>query len=64
MAHTPRIFRGNPGLSDVVVLNSLLRPSPSEAMTAYSVSTLVNNPRNDVRQCVEPLAGMAHSTQL
>ena len=41
---------------DADVLNSFLRPYPSEDFTAYPVSTLVNNPRNDVRQCLEPLA--------
>ncbi|MBS0156560.1 MAG: SOS response-associated peptidase [Nitrospira sp.] len=47
----------DPGISDVTVLNSFLRPYPSEDLTAYPVSTLVNSPRNDVRQCLEPLAG-------
>lgn len=37
------------------VLQRLLRPYPSEEMRAYPVSTVVNNPRNDVPQCVEPL---------
>ena len=34
----------------------LLRPYPAEKMVAYPVNTLVNNPRNDVPQCVEPIA--------
>lgn len=46
----------DPGFADVAVLNSCLRPYPSEDMMAYSVSTLVNSPRNDMRQCLEPLA--------
>lgn len=33
----------------------LLRPYPAEKMTAYPVSTLVNNPRNDTAECIEPL---------
>lgn len=34
----------------------LLRPYPSDKLTAYPVSTVVNNPRNDVPECVVPLA--------
>ena len=34
-------------------LQSLLRPYPAEEMEAYPISTLVNNPRNDVEHCVE-----------
>ena len=44
----PRPDRGD-------VLRKLLRPYPPEDMTAYPVSTIVNNPRNDVPQCVESL---------
>ncbi len=33
----------------------LLRPYPAEKMAAYPVSTLVNNPRNDVSNCVQPI---------
>ncbi len=47
----------DPGFADVAALNSFLRPCPSEDLMAYPVSTLVNNPRHDVRQCLEPLAG-------
>ncbi len=36
-------------------LQTLLTPYPAEEMTAYPVSTVVNNPRNDVAQCVEPV---------
>lgn len=54
----------DPGFSDVTVLNSFLRPCSSEDLMTYPVSTLVNSPRNDVRQCLEPLAGMSHSTRL
>ena len=45
----------DPGFSDVSVLNTFLRPCPSEDLIAYPVSTLVNSPRNDMRQCLEPL---------
>lgn len=34
----------------------LLRPYPAEKMVAYPVSTLVNNPRNDAAQCIQPVA--------
>ena len=33
----------------------LLRPYPPETMTAYKVSRVVSNARNDVPECVEPL---------
>jgi putative SOS response-associated peptidase YedK len=31
-------------------------PNPSTALTAYPVSTLVNNPRHDTPQCLEPVS--------
>lgn len=34
----------------------LLRPYPSERLAARPVSTVVNNPRNDVPECIAPLA--------
>jgi putative SOS response-associated peptidase YedK len=37
-------------------LQKLLQPYAPARMTAYPVSTIVNNPRNDVPQCIEPLA--------
>ncbi|MCB0193664.1 MAG: SOS response-associated peptidase [Anaerolineae bacterium] len=37
-------------------LQSLLKPYPAEAMTAYPVSKVVNNPRNDDPACVKPVA--------
>lgn len=36
-------------------LDNLLKPYPAEAMTAYPVSTLVNNPKNDQPECMAPL---------
>ncbi len=39
---------------DVCYLKSLLIPYPSELMTAYQVSTLVNSPRNNVPECLVP----------
>ena len=35
-------------------LNELLKPYPAARMTAYPVSTLVNNPKNDSPECVIP----------
>ena len=36
-------------------LTSLLCPYPGAEMEAYAVSPLVNNPRNDVPECVAPV---------
>ena len=35
-------------------LNVLLKPYPAEEMTAYAVSLLVNQPKNDSPACIEP----------
>jgi putative SOS response-associated peptidase YedK len=35
-------------------LDDLLKPYPAAEMTAVPVSTLVNNPKNDVPECVAP----------
>lgn len=45
----------DPRNGDTGKLAKLLRPFPSEEMVAYKVSTLVNNPRNDVAKCIEPI---------
>ncbi len=37
-------------------LPRLLGPFPTPSMTAYPVSTLVNDPANDSPRCIEPLA--------
>jgi putative SOS response-associated peptidase YedK len=42
------------GLQDAGPLLPLLRPFPSDAMRAYPVGLLVNNPRNDAPACLEP----------
>jgi putative SOS response-associated peptidase YedK len=44
-----------PAEVDPKKLGSLLQPYPEEEMTAYPVSTLVNNPANDMAACIEPL---------
>ncbi|XSG86567.1 MAG: SOS response-associated peptidase [Methylohalobius sp. ZOD2] len=38
---------------DSRVLQNLLKPYPAEEMTAWPVSTLVNNPRNDSGECLK-----------
>jgi putative SOS response-associated peptidase YedK len=35
-------------------LQALIKPYPAEEMSAYPVSTLVNNPKNDLIECVVP----------
>jgi putative SOS response-associated peptidase YedK len=45
----------DPTFQHVEPLKALLRPYPSEELTAYSVSTLVNNPRHDAPQCLDPI---------
>ncbi len=45
----------DPAIQEVDRLQPLLRPYPAEAMTAYPVSTRVNNPANDHPECVEPI---------
>jgi putative SOS response-associated peptidase YedK len=37
------------------LLQPLLSPFPAELMTAYPVSTIVNNPRNETPDCIAPL---------
>jgi len=38
-------------------LARLIRPFPAERMAAYPVSLLVNNPSNDLAECVAPMQG-------
>ena len=45
----------DPTLQEVDRLQPLLRPYPAEEMTAFPVSPRVNNPANDLSECVEPL---------
>ncbi len=47
----------DPAIQEVKRLQPLLRPYPAEAMTAYPVSTRVNNPVNDLPECIAPLPG-------
>lgn len=45
----------DPTFQQAEPLKALLRPYPSEELTAYPISTLVNDPRNDVPQVLEPV---------
>lgn len=45
----------DPGAQDTAALAPLLRPYPDDEIEYEPVSRLVNNPKNDVPQCVEPL---------
>lgn len=46
----------DPHNQDAEALTGLLRPYADDDLTAVPVSTIVNNPRNDVPGCVEPVA--------
>jgi putative SOS response-associated peptidase YedK len=46
----------DPDVQDAKRLETLLVPYTSEAMAAYRVSTLVNNPKADEPKCIEPTA--------
>jgi putative SOS response-associated peptidase YedK len=45
----------DPSVHDEKRLSELLRPFDSDEVTAYPISTKVNNPKNDVEACIEPL---------
>ncbi len=36
-------------------LLALLKPYAADDLEAYAVSKMVNNPRNDISQCMEPI---------
>ena len=46
----------DPTFQQAEPLKALLHPYPSEELMAYPVSTLVNNPRHDAPQCLEPVS--------
>lgn len=46
----------DPRCQDTEKLAKLLRPYSSKDMLAYRVSSLVNNPKNDVPQCIKAVA--------
>ncbi|MGH8002172.1 MAG: SOS response-associated peptidase [Brasilonema sp.] len=45
----------NPEIQTPEVLQQLLHPYPSEAMTAYPVSKVVNSPKYNIPDCIKPL---------
>jgi putative SOS response-associated peptidase YedK len=47
----------DPTAKDLPQLQGLLRPYPSEKLTAYPVGKHVNNPRHDDALCIAPQAG-------
>lgn len=44
-----------PGEVEPEALQGLLEPYPQEELTAFPVSTIVNNPRNETPECIAPL---------
>jgi putative SOS response-associated peptidase YedK len=49
----------DPESEDGQALQQVLRRYPAETMEAHPESTLVDNPRNDVAECIERIAGRA-----
>jgi putative SOS response-associated peptidase YedK len=47
----------DPNLRDVAALADLWNPYPSQGLTRYEVSTIVNSPANDVPECILPVKG-------
>ncbi len=45
----------DPTLEKAAGVKELLRPFPSDLMTSFPVSTLVNSPRHDTPECIAPL---------
>ncbi len=45
----------DPDVDDTSVLSDLLVPYPTELMTAYEVSRIVNSAANDVPECIAPI---------
>ncbi len=47
----------DPELTDPGQVHRLLQPAPQQAITEHPVSTLVNDVRNNLPECIEPLPG-------
>ena len=45
----------DPDIDDTAALSDLLVPYPSELMTAYEVSQIVNSAANDAPECIAPI---------
>jgi len=41
---------------EIASVGALLKPFPADKMAGYDVAALVNDPRNDSRECVEPVS--------
>ncbi|WP_026732188.1 SOS response-associated peptidase [Fischerella sp. PCC 9605] len=55
----------DPQIHAANVLQPLLHPYPSEAMTSYPVNTVVNNPRHNSSECIIPIStGNSSANQL
>lgn len=52
----------DPTFQQAEPLKALLRPYSSEELTVHPVSTLVNNPRHDAPQCLEPVSVYSYTT--
>jgi len=46
----------DPAVQEPKKLQPLLVPYTGDELTAYPISTLVNSPRNQGPQCIEPVA--------
>jgi putative SOS response-associated peptidase YedK len=46
----------DPEVQDSKMLQPLLQPFPTEGMTAYPVSTIVNSPKNNTPECIAPVS--------
>jgi putative SOS response-associated peptidase YedK len=44
----------DPNFGDYGTLSVMMVPFPSELMEAYEVSRLVNDPKNDSLECIDP----------
>lgn len=45
----------NPEVTDIRSLQVIMKPYPDDKMEAYPVSATVNDPRNDIPECIEPI---------
>ena len=48
----------DPDVQDTDALSELLTPYPSDRMSAYEVSNVVNSAANDVPECIAPVRRM------
>jgi len=48
----------DPKNQDKDELTAILKPSASDEMKAYTVDRIVNNPRNEIPACIEPVESM------